>query len=138
MRVVKQSPAQLMQPPPSLSTLPRCPETAHAQAAPRWLPETCPSPGATPSPYCCSHAFTFPFPELASATTWSRQLWSSWFCGPWDPHHAGADFPRSPFTKASSLPPCFPLPPLPVTHRVAFVKRVYGCREYKAGAWAGS
>lgn len=29
--------AQLMWPAPSLSTLPHCPETAHTQAAPRWL-----------------------------------------------------------------------------------------------------
>lgn len=57
-----------------------CPETASAQAAPRWLWETCHPPGATLGPV--SQLSLLRFLEPASAAASNQQPWSSRSCGP--------------------------------------------------------
>ena len=115
--------AQLMWPAPSLSTLPHCPETAHTQAAPRWLRGL---------PLTWSH------PMLLLLQAHLHCPISRAGPCPLGFLPSGANTLSFPFTRVAPYRPCFPLPPPPVTHKDAFMRGACGCGKYKAGAWPGS
>lgn len=87
--------AQLMWPAPSLSTLPHCPETAHTQAAPRWLRR--PAPHLEP-PHAATAAGT---PSLSHFQSWPMPLGIP---TKWGQH------PELPLHQSGSLPPLLPTP----------------------------